>query len=68
MDRNDLINLVKQIQNSSGDEKEVDDLVKEFIENVPDPEALDYLFSKQYDGWSADQIVDKALMYKPFLL
>ena len=68
MERNELIMLVKAIQVSTGTEKEVDDLVCRFLKNVSDPEAIDYLYAKKYEKLTAEEIVDKALSYKPFQL
>ena len=68
MKRNDLIELVKSILTSPGTESEVDALVAIFLNNVPDPGAIDYLYAKKYEGLTPEQIVDKALSYKPFYL
>lgn len=68
MERIELIELVKEIQSSSGTEEEVDNLVNTFIRNVQDPNALDYLYSKQYEDLTPEEIVDKVLNYKPFQL
>jgi hypothetical protein len=32
------------------------------------PNAVDYIFQKEYEGLSVEKIVDKALSYKPFIL
>ena len=68
MEYNRLVELVKTIKTSSGEEKEVDALVSMFLENVPDPGALDYLFAKEYENLTAEQIVNKALSYRSFYL
>lgn len=68
MKRSELINLVEQIQTSTGNEEEVNKLVQVFLNNVPDPSGLDYLFGKEYEHLKSEEIVDKALNYKPFYL
>jgi hypothetical protein len=68
MERDELIRLVIRIQSFDGTEKELDALVDTFLHNVPDPSALDYLYGKKYEQLNAEQIVDKALSYKPFYL
>jgi hypothetical protein len=68
MNRTELIELVKKISVADGTEEELDNMVDTFMENVPDPNAVDYIFQKQYEGLTAEEIVDKALSYKPFIL
>ena len=66
MERLSLIKLVNEIMLSTGTEEEVDNLVSLFLKNIADPNALDYIYSKEYEGLTSEQIVDKALSYKPF--
>ncbi|MDR2272058.1 MAG: hypothetical protein LBF27_14225 [Sphingobacterium sp.] len=69
LSRQELIDLVKRISNAEGTtEQEDDDMLDLFLENVPDPNAADYIFSKEYEGLSAEEIVDRALAYKPFIM
>lgn len=69
MDRNQLIELVKKIQNDEvKKQNEIIELVLLFEENVPDPNASDYIFVKKYEYMTPEQIVDKALSYKPIQL
>jgi hypothetical protein len=68
MNREELIKLVDQIKTSSGTEKEVDRLLERFMNSVPDPIASDYIFAREYEHLTLEQIVDKALSYKSFLL
>jgi hypothetical protein len=68
MERDELIKLVKRITLFDGSEKEVDIMIGIFLKNVPDPNALAYLHEKEYEHFTAEQIVDKALAYKPFIL
>jgi len=68
INRDELINLVIKIVSFDGSEEEIDDLINLFLNNVPDPNALAYLHGKEYEHLTPEQIVDKALSYKPFLL
>jgi len=68
MTREELISLAKKIIYSEGTEQEVIDNVLLFEKNVPDPNACDYLTQPEYDELSPEQIVDKALSYKPIQL
>ena len=64
MTREELIELVKKIHAVEGTEEEIQDMVEEFAKNVPDPNGYSYIF----EDMSPDQIVDKALSYKPIRL
>jgi hypothetical protein len=68
MTREELIMLAEKIIRAQGTEQEVIDNVLVFKQNVPDPEAGNYFVKKEYDDWTADQIVDKALRYNPIQL
>jgi len=68
MERSKLIELVERIQSFAGSEKEIDILIDVFLQNVPDPGALDYLHAKKYETLTPEQIVEKALSYKPFIM
>jgi hypothetical protein len=68
MNREELIQLVKRISAAEGTEKEIDALIRLFENNVPDPNAIDYIFQKEYEGLTVEEIVDKALSNKPFRL
>jgi hypothetical protein len=69
MNRNQLIELVKKIQSEEvKTQNEVIELVLLFEQNVPDPNASDYIFEKKYEYMTPEQIVDKALSYKPIIL
>lgn len=63
-----MIALVKNIQLGLGTEEEIENMVRLFAENVPDPKAIDYVFAKKYENLSAEQIVEKAISYKPIQL
>ncbi|MFC9541574.1 hypothetical protein ACFTQ7_17105 [Lysinibacillus sp. NPDC056959] len=58
--------LVTRITNAEGKtEAEDDQLLEEFLHNVIDLEAANYIF---YDNLLPDEVVDKALSYKPIQL
>jgi hypothetical protein len=68
MDRLELIQLVKRISVAEGTEEELDTMLNTFMANVPDPNAADYIFQKEYEDLTAEEIVDIVLSYKPFML
>lgn len=66
LNREELIVLVTRIMNAAGKtEKENDQLLEEFLDNIIDPEAANYIF---YDNLLPEEVVDKALSYKPIQL
>jgi hypothetical protein len=65
MTRQQLIDLVKKIMSAQGTESEIQQMVEMFERNVPDPNACDYIFHR---NWTAEEIVDKALAYKSIQL
>lgn len=67
MNREDLIKLVKRIQVVDGTEEEIDEMMDLFQRNVIDPNGMEYIYGKEYDGLTAEEIVDKALDYKPLI-
>lgn len=69
LNREQLIELVDRIKNAEGEtEEENDALIDLFLENVPDPNASNYIFEIEYEELTAEAIVEKALSYKPFQL
>lgn len=65
MGRNELIKLVKKIMDCEGTEEEIDGMISKLEQNVIDPDVSDYIY---YDALTPEQIVDKALAYKPIVL
>ncbi|SKA06308.1 hypothetical protein SAMN04488128_102546 [Chitinophaga eiseniae] len=65
MTRSELINIVRKIANAEGSEKEQDRLLDLLMQNVPDPDVANYIFC---DDLTPEEIVDKALAYKPIQL
>ena len=65
--RDDLVRLVARILAAEGTEEEIAGMVTRLRRNVPDPQVSNYIF------WSdpqltPEEIVDRALAYKPILL
>jgi hypothetical protein len=65
MNKDELIELVKKIKLVEGTEEEVDEMIKLFLKNVPDPNAANLIFWQEL---TPEEVVDKALSYRPFLL
>lgn len=66
LNREELIVLVTRIMKAEiKTEAEDDQLLEEFLDNVIDPEAVNYIF---YDNLLPEEVVDKALSYKPIRL
>jgi len=66
MTKAELIRLVEEIQDPGNKtDKEIDALVETLERNVPHPDVSDLIF---YDNLGPEEIVDKALAYKPIQL
>ena len=66
MTREELVEITKQIINvGNKTEEEIDQLLNVLEKNVPDPEVSDLIY---FNELSPEQIVDKALSYKPIQL
>ena len=65
MTREELIALVDKIMKCHGTEKEIDDMMELLQQNVTDPEVTNYIF---YEENTPEEVVDKALAYKPIIL
>ena len=65
MDRTELIRLVERIMRCEGTEKEQDELLELLEKNVLDPQVSNYIF---YEENTPEEVVDKALAYKPIIL
>ncbi|WP_175676368.1 hypothetical protein [Burkholderia ambifaria] len=69
MNRDELIVLVGRMRESnysSAEEAESD--IEILNNNVMDPYAMDYIFQKEYEDMSLEEVVDKILSYKPMQL
>jgi hypothetical protein len=65
LSREELIDLVASIQNAEGTEEEIDEKLTLLKANVPDPNVLNLIFHAEL---SPEEVVDKAMSYKPILL
>ena len=65
MSREELIDLVEKIMKCEGTEAEIDNMIELLKENVLDPEVTRYIFREDN---TPEEVVDKALSYKPILL
>jgi hypothetical protein len=66
MTRDELIKLVNEIMNVQGkSEEQIDELIDILIKNVPHPAVTDLIY---WNNLTAEEIVDKALSYKPIQL
>ena len=66
MDKKELIKLVRDIMNVKGKtEEEINELIDTLEKNVPHPAVTDLIY---YEDLTAEEIVEKALSYKPLQL
>ncbi len=65
MTREEMIVLVEKIKKCQGSEKEIDEMIELLERNVSDPEVTNYIF---YEENTPEEVVDKALAYKPIFL
>ncbi len=66
MTKQELIGLVEEIINVRGKtEKDINILIEILEKNVPHPEVTDLIY---YDDLTPEEVVDKALSYKPIQL
>lgn len=64
MNREELVALVLKITQAEGSEAEIDRMIELLEQNVPHPAVSDLVFYPDSDR-TADEIVDRALSYKP---
>lgn len=65
MSRKELIELVSKIMNCEGSESEIDKMIEVLKENVMNPEVINLIYSEDN---TPEEVVDKALSYKPIIL
>ncbi|MDU2897166.1 MAG: bacteriocin immunity protein [Clostridium sp.] len=65
--REELINLVIKIIECEGSEEEIDEMIEVVKRNVPYPDISDLIYWSE-DELTPEQIIDKALNYKPIQL
>lgn len=72
MRRVELVELVQRILDSCGDpavsEDEIQSMVRELEEAVPHPDVSDLIFWPESGTTTAEEVVEKALAYKPIRL
>ena len=69
MNKEELVALVKKIIAAAGtNQDENDALIELFEKSVPHPHAIDFIFSKEHEDLTPEEIVNKALDYRPFQL
>lgn len=72
MDRDELIGPVRLIMSAEGNtQEEADRLVEIFVANVPHPAADDLIFYPDEEFGhepTAEEVVDRALSYRPIQL
>lgn len=67
LDRQQLIDLVDKIKLAEVSEDEITDWMNLLVENVPDPNVAELIFFNDVE-LTSDEVIDKALAYKPILL
>lgn len=67
MSREELISLVSRIMTGEDSEEVGDRLVTQLMENVIDPQVTEYIFYSS-PQLSPEEVVDKALAYRPIQL
>ncbi|MGN7358472.1 bacteriocin immunity protein [Paenibacillus sp. SAF-054] len=67
LSRDELIILVSKIMSGEGSEPEIDEMLDLLERNVPDPHVSDLIFWSDIE-YSPEEIVDKAMSYKPIIL
>ncbi|WP_420212030.1 hypothetical protein ACN8ZM_18885 [Burkholderia aenigmatica] len=69
MNRDELIVLVGRMRESNyTSDEEAENDVEILNKNVLDPYAMDYIFQKEYEDMSLEEVVDKILSYRPIQL
>lgn len=67
LSREELVDLVNKIIDCEGAEGEIDEMIELVKKNVYDPNVSDLIFWNE-ENLTSEQIVDRALNYKPILL
>ncbi len=67
MEKEELIDLVQKIMEANGNEEELDNCMLMVEANVPHPRVSDLIFYSKVE-LTPEEIIEKALAYKPILL
>lgn len=65
MSKEELIELVEKIMKCEGTEEEIDNMIAVLKKNVIAPDVTNYIF---YEENTPEEVVEKALAYKPIIL
>ena len=65
LDRKELIDLIKELKNFCGTEREEEKLLEKLENLVLDPEISDYIY---WIDMNSEEIADKVLNYKSIIL
>ena len=65
LEKKELIDLIEELKNFSGTEREEEKLLGKLESLVLDPEISDYIY---WTDMSSEEIADKVLAYKPIIL
>lgn len=65
--KNQLIGLVKLIISADGTEDQINEWIKILEDNVPDPNVSGLIFHSK-EELTAEEVVEKALAYRPIIL
>ena len=68
MSEEELVRLVQRIMDHDGTEEEVNQMMHKLEANVPHPEVSDLIFWNKDGDLTAEEVVKRALAYKPILL
>ncbi|RQS25242.1 hypothetical protein DIE03_25895 [Burkholderia sp. Bp8992] len=69
MNRDELIVLIGRMRESNyASDEEAENDIEILNRNVADPYAMDYIFQKEYEDMSLEEVVDKILSYRPIQL
>ena len=67
--KEDLVELVRKILAAEGSEEEQDEMLNTLERNVPDPNVSDLIYyPPEGKQLTAEEIVERALRYKPIQL
>ncbi len=65
--REELIKLVERMCNGEGSDDEIGEWIEILERNVPDPNVSDLVYWNN-EGLTPEQIIDRAMSYKPIIL
>lgn len=67
LSKEELIEIVKKLCNGEGDDEECSEWIDILIKNTKCPEISNYIFWSK-EELTPEQIIEKALSYRPILL